>query len=295
MVLGFALLGCDPELLPDPNPYAIFSNMPSAEIFACGQRMSLGVCSVERGSELSKIGFGIQGYYEGTARVYSEACGIDYTVRFNRSQSFAIPLPGKLETNCLLAVALTPEYPGERESGIVIGGIEAFVYLKAIEPGSLHHNFVSKLSASGSENILFTAPKGTLMVRGCGAKIDKPIEAGQVTLALTELPPMAISRCIYEGAVVGSEAPVFFTWVVWKYADNFVPAAQAKLTQNGDTLEVDSDSATFVVGLDGEFKAGPKAKFEFDPTHSHTLRTLTVGGRNTLMNFDPGKGWVWNK
>ena len=294
-VLGFALMGCDPELLPDPNPYAIFSNMPSAEVFACGKRMSLGVCDVEKGTELSKVNFGIQGYYEGTARIYSEACGIDYTVRFNQSQSFGIPLPGKLETNCLLAVALTPEYPGERNSGIVIAAIEAFVYLRAIDAQALHHNFISKIPASGADHIAFDAPKGTLMVRGCGAKLDKPIEKGLFVLPLSELPALGISRCIYEGVVLNDGPPVFFTWLVWKYADNFVPAAQAKVTQNGNNLEVDADPASFVIALDGQFKNGHKNSFDFDPDTSHVLRTLTVGGRNTLMTFEPKKGWLWNR
>lgn len=291
--LVFALIGCKPSLIPDPNPYSIYSNYPTAEVWACGKRMNLGSCALSLGEPLNNLNLKIQGYFEGTARVYSDACGIDSTVRFSRSKLFNVHLPGIVKNSCVISIAITPEFPGELDSGIVIGSLEAFIRVKAIEKGARYLSFVSKIPSKASASVFIKTTGGRLILRGCEANIDRTVPAGETDLNLSEVPNLGVSRCAYEGAIAEENGTIFFNWLVWRYDDKYVPAALPSLEEDGEDLIVQADPATFLIIFDDKQYSGNSASFEFEKTEAHTLRTITVGGRNIIGEYAPNKGWSW--
>lgn len=293
--LVFSLMGCRPSLVPDSNSYSIFSNYPTAEVIACGKRMNVGSCAAVIGTPLNDINLQIQGYFDGTARIYSEECQLDYTVRFNQSRLFKVPLPGKVKNSCVIAIAITPEFPEERESGIIIGALEAFIRVRAIESEARYFSFVSKIPSESNDKIEFVSEGGRLIIRGCDAQIDKKINAGVTTIELKDFPERNVSRCIYEGAVIGSQSNILFSWLVWKYEKNYVTAATPVVEEDGNDIIVSADPATFVLTFDDIKSDGSQASFDFDKTKPHILRAITVSGRNVIGEYTPNRGWRWIK
>lgn len=297
-IFGLALLltGCGASLKPDPNPYAVLSNVPTAEFEACGSKaQGLKICTLERGRPLNDVGLAVQGYYRGTVRVTSAACGIDQTYRYDKSSLDQVFLTGVVREECLIAIVVAPEYPRERKSAVEIGTLEAFVWVKPVSRDDAHLKYISVIPSDYTARISIPSKSGRVIMRGCDADVNEQVNAidGSVTLSLSMLPARGMGRCVYEGAIVTEDKTQWFTWLVWKHSKLYVPASIPVIEEKGGKLLVVADAATTVLSLDSEAKIAAAAKFSFDPAVPHILRALTVAGRNMIGLYDPKGGWRW--
>lgn len=295
-IMAALFIGCGQSLRPDSNPYAITSNAPTAEINVCGKKfLGLGACSIVKGENLSTLKVSVQGYNSGTIRVTSDKCGVDYDMRYSGHRDVSIPLYGQALESCILAVSVQPEFEGERESGLVIGSLKGFIRIRVIEDSSQSwKGFFTKVSESGNSFIEFSGVDSRVVIRGCDSLFDKQVLAinGRIRIALSDLPSIGVKGCVYEGLVDDGENQVFFTWMVWRTSKNYVPAIKPEMFYDGEDIVIDGENATSVIGIDDKYVLDKKASLKFDRSKKHTIRTLTIGGRNNVGEYDPSSGAV---
>lgn len=299
-IVGLALLlcGCGPVLRPDPNPYAITSNVPTAEVIACGSRViGLKACGIVRGQPLATLDLRIQGYNTGTVRVSSDKCGVEFDVRYSGHAPIEVPLSGLAQENCLLAISVQPEFPQEKKNAIVIGALKAFVRVRVLDQDQVWEGFESKVAENGDTSIDVNSASGKLMVRGCDAQIEEAVQSvdGKVKVPLAKLPKQGVKSCVYEGVVTSELGSVFFTWMVWRHAKDYVPAIVPSVSFDGKRIIIQADPATSVVSVDGEYHLTNALSMKFDRKKAHVVRTLTVGGRNVFGEYDQKRGFQWQK
>lgn len=258
--------------------------------------MGLKSCSVVRGQPLDSIRLTVQGYNTGTVRVTSDACGVEYDARYTGGAEVRVPLHGLAQENCLLAISVQPEFPGERDSAIVIGSLKAFVRVRVLDAGDDWRGYESKISEGASASIAVPAAAGILHIRGCGAVIDQAV-IPLLDAVSVDLPPLpGVRSCVYEGVILGDNgANTYFTWMVWRHRANYVPPPIPHVAIQGGNLTVMGEPAVTAVGLDGEYHVGQGASMSFDPARAHVIRALTVGGRNILGEYEPGKEIQWKR
>lgn len=298
VILAILITGCTPLLRPDPNPYAITSNMPTAEVMVCGERvMGLGSCSIERGKSLSDLEIKVQGYNSGTIRITSDSCGVEFDARYSGSKSIQVPIQGTADSNCLLAISVQPEFEGERESGLVIGSLKAFIWIRVLDPNQEWQWFSSKLSEDADASIEVESDNTELFIRGCDATIDKTVKPlnGKVKIKLSDLPKKGITGCIYEGVITGEKKSKFFSWMVWKSPLNYVPAVEPDVSFDSDKIVIKGEQPTSVISIDEFYYTQQFGKFFFDKEEKHVVRTITVGGRNIVGEYDPDGGFKWKR
>lgn len=298
VALALILSGCNVALRPDPNPYAITSNVPTAEIVACGNRfLGLAACSAVRGEPLSNVKIQVQGYNVGTIRVTSDSCGVDFDVRYAGSVPVDVPIPGVAQENCVLAIAVLPEFPDEKENAVVIGALKAFVRIRVIDKGQDWQWYSNRIAENADETISIDSGDGRLVVRGCDAQLDRPAVAveGKITFKLSELPNKGVKGCVYEGAVIGDSSSKLFTVMIWRHTKDYVKAVSPGFTLGADSLALFGENATTVLSFDNTYVVAQSASSKFDPKVKHVVRSLTVGGRNTIGEYDPEKGFTWKR
>ena len=284
------LTGCGKSLRPDPNPYALISNVPTAEVVACGDRvLGLKSCAVERGQPLASVPIQVQGYNAGTVRVTSDNCGVEFDVRYAKNAAVDIRMPGLAQETCVLAISVQPEFPQERKSGLVIAALKAFVAIRVLEPGSEWSGHESKIALDADASLVL--PSGRLLVRGCGAQVDR--ESGG-RLKLSEMPNPGAKDCVYQGVVMG-QVNHYFTWMVWRHAAEYVPAVEPGVSFDGKSVVIQADPATSVIAVDGSYYLANALSVKFDRQKSHIVRTLTIGGRNVVGLYDPKGGFSWRR
>lgn len=299
---GLALLtyGCGGAgLRPDPNPYALASNVPTAELVACGSRvMGLKTCAIERGRPLSDVQIDVQGYNQGGVLATSEKCEVEFPVRYTGHAQVRVPLTGIARESCIVAVTITPEFPSERDSALVIGALKGFVWVRVTDPGEAWRGFETKIAAGVDTSIevpAFDGQPNHIMVRGCGAKIDRDgmPEQGVMRVKLSEMPDPGVKGCVYEGAVISKGQALLFSWVVWRHTKDYVPAATPAVLIEGKRLSIAGDPSVSVLSLDGVYRLTSGRTFNFDPARAHVVRALTIGGRNVVGEYDPKGGFRW--
>lgn len=298
VAVAILLCGCGPALRPDPNPYAMASNVPTAEIRACGSRaIGLKSCSVLRGEPLDSIKLSIQGYNSGTVRVTSDKCGLEFDARYSMSKEVEVPIPGNAQESCVVAISVQPEFPNERSSGIVIGSLKAFVRIRVIDADQQWTSFASKIQEGSDAFIDVDSPTSRVVIRGCDSQFDQEVQSidGKIRLSLSMLPEKGISACAYEGVVVGEERSLYFTWFVFRHSKKYIPAPSPVVSFDGDNILIEGEQAVSVVSLDGSYVVSNAMSAKFDRSTPHVVRLLTVGGRNILGEYDPDGGFEWRR
>jgi hypothetical protein len=260
--------------------------------------MGLKTCAIERGRPLSELGVRVQGYGSGAVRVTSDSCEVDYPARYTGSAEVAVPLEGAARDHCMLAVVVTPEFPGERDSSLVIGALKAFVWVHVVDQGEAWQGFEDRLPTGSTTSIALEARPGDhIMVRGCGAKLDRTAsEQGVERVKLSELPDPGVKLCAYEGAVLAQGAPPrFFSWLVARHRKDYVEPETPAFELEGDKLTLGGAGYVSVLALDANFQVSGGRQFKMDPAKPHVVRALSISGRNVLGLYEPGRGFKWTR
>jgi hypothetical protein len=292
------LTGCGGSLRPDPNPYALKSNVPTAEIVACGGRaVGLKTCAIERGRDLAELDIRVQGYGSGTVLATSDSCQLEYPTRYTGNAEVSVPLAGPAAESCVIAITVTPEYPGERKSSLEIGALKAFVRVRVTDHGASWFGQSDKVPEGGDLALAVPGKPGDhIMVRGCDAKLDRELSQ-DAALRLSDLPYPGMKGCAYEGAVDHKDGTrTLFTWLVWRHAKAYVPAPnpEAKLGTydstrgSGFSISLEADPSVSVLSFDASYKLKNSRAVRYDPAKPHVIRALTVGGRNVVGEFENG-------
>lgn len=291
------LTACASQLKPDPVPGALDSGYPTAEILACGQRaVGLAICTIEQGDPLESLNIGVQGYYKGVVRIDSEACSIHTSYRYDNSRVVKAPLAGPAATECAIDFVVSPEYPREDNSGLVIESIKGRVWIRIVPPGSPHFGRNTKIpqAVNAFLDIPYSDPNPVRVVfRGCSTTFDRTVQpsGGKIRIALHDLRNMfRVENCIFEGAVLGPR-PLRVTWQVWSYSSNFTPLSIPATRISNGKLYIKAEQAVSIIALDNKYQVSNETTFDFDPRRPHILRMATVGGR--IMIGEWNSGWTW--
>lgn len=287
------LIGCSGKLRPDPSISAIEANYPTLEIDACGKKWhGLAMCGLQKDESYSKINLKIQGYNEGTLRVDSKNCNLDFSINYTNNQSIPIHVPGSINRNCIISFTLSPKFPNEQDTAIQIYSIRGHVAINLIDVTAWQRG-VRKVSGNfSSELSLFSGfGESVVLMEGCGKSYKKKFIAdnsGLITIELADAIhfPYDIGTCIIEGFLTSEELEDFsFNIFVAKYDSNFTPLPFPVITRDRK-LNVEGDESVSIINLDDKIVVDRVASFKFDETLPHTLRLLTVKGRTVIG--------VWN-
>ena len=281
------LAGCAGKLKPDSVPGAMASHYPTAEFTACGTRfVGLGICPAYQGGVLE-----VQGYYKGTIQIDSERCNIHIKTRYENSQSVKVALAN---TSCVVDFVVSPEYPNDAKSGIVIESLKGRLYWKSLPQGAAYFSQSTKVKEGLNASFSFPADEPVkLSFRGCGITYDeeKEPENGKITVMLRDIVFMDMPMdCILEGAAIGSKV-TRLTWQVWSYDSAFTPLAVPSAEVKNKKLTVKAEGPVSVLSLDDQYVIDNQTTFKFDPSKPHVLRLITTGGR--LLIGEWSGSWTW--
>lgn len=308
VVILLSVSGCGKMLRPDSVIPASQANYPTAEFNACGKKwQGLGFCSLDEGKSYSDINFQIQGYHSGTIRVTSVDCSIDDDfIRYDGSQSIPFSIPGIAKKSCLISFVVSPEYPKEYNSGLVVNSLKGHLWISVGSPTKIREGFTSKVQEDADEILpLQVDAPGEYRVafRGCETKYDKVHEVGEDKLIQIHLKDLlvkesfGVSSCIYAGGIEDSSKSVrYITWMVFGYDKKFVPLPHPVIVFEKENILIKADVNVSVISLDDDYQIDNEATFKkFDRTIEHTLRMITVGGRLLIGIWDAKKGefkWI---
>lgn len=297
LAVATLLSACAGQLKPDPVPGALDSGYPTAELLACGKRaVGLAICTIEQGKPLESLNIRVQGYYKGTVQIDSEACEIHTAYRYDNSQVVKAPLSGPATEECAIDFVVSPEYPKESNSGLVIESLKGRVWIRVIPAGAKHfgQNTKIKQGINAYLNIPYqSATPVRVVFRGCNTKFDKQMAPvnGVIRIALHDLRNMfQVESCIFEGTVLGATT-LRVTWQVWSYAKEFTPLGIPEVKVSGGKLSVKADKAVSIIALDDKYEVSNETEFDFDASKSHILRMATVGGRIVIGEWSGS--WTW--
>lgn len=306
-ILSIVLGGCA-SIVEDPVfPPALEAEYPTAEVWACDRvpdNLGQTSCALPKGSLLNEINLQVATYYKGTVSVVGEACGIRIDKTYDGTKLLPIKLPGILKSNCLLTVTVSPKFPKEEDSGIVIHSLRGHVAVKAlgindkvwsghaakiIDP-TFNHKVV--LWVGGKQEI-------RVVVAGCGldAYDQKHQIDGLYEFNTNEIfvPGIGQKTCVLEGVIINRFKDILFTVVVSVYNSDFNPLPVPEIKMDGDEIEVIADDAVSAIAFDDQYEIARSKTFKkIDWSKPHYIRLLTVKGRAVLGIWEPGTGvWQW--
>lgn len=303
LVLLF-VLGCGSKLRPDTFPASIASGYPTAELRAAGKLWNgLAVVSIRKGEPLSSLDLSVQGYYQGTVRATSEACGIDLSRQYQNSELISLPAIGRAQKSCLIAVTINPLYPKQENQDLVVRGFRGYISV-TVTDGSEWVGDAIKVSGSWSRKLKkFIGGSGQVRVvmDGCGKAFDKQLDLdskGYVEIPVNEaVQKSAPGACALAGVVISPQFKnLLFKVLVAVYKTDYVPLPIPIVKLEGKTLEVQGTSEVSIVALDNVLTISDKFKTkEFDASKPQVLRLLTVQGRFILGEWSAAKGWTWKQ
>lgn len=303
LILFFAILSvsCASCLVPDQNPPAIDSRYPTLEwVTNKTFYLGTGIEAIRIGDDVGTLGLSFQGYYDGTARIFSRECNLDQTIIYSKSQKVSIPLSGQALHSCLISVAMSPTYPTQKNQAEVVYGFEGHFALKVIEPKDHWFGFRKVLTGDWSDSVHLPVDEdGDLEYFTSGCSITHhgvaKADGGVITIGLNQSVKKEVGLCVMEGAVFQKDHPdVVFTVIVSQYKSNYVPLAIPDVDISGDKITVVGPAETSFVGMDSIFKNDRKSTFTFDINSRHVIRLLTVKGRSNLGIYNGETGeWRW--
>lgn len=289
------LVSCKSALKKDLIPSAIDSGYPTVEINACDTTfVGIGVCKVEHESDLSDLVISVQGYYKGTLQVDSDAAKLHATLKYENHQKIPIFLSGTADKSFMIDFVLSPEYPDETKSGIIVQALKGRLRVEVIHPGIPYVSDSVKIKQN-TEYVfplaLYEGETVKTIISGCEADFSQ-FGIGPILVPLSSLRRIPfVQDCVFEGVILGFKYPTRFTWQVWSYSEDFVPLPIPKVYFSNDTLVIEADKSVSIISVDNEYKITNKGKFNCQESKSHTLRIITVNGRVLIGKWD--KKWTW--
>lgn len=293
--LGIILLvlsGCGaPGPRPDPFIPAIDAGYPTAEIRACGKLWhGQGICQLKPGE---KLAFSVQGYFSGLITAFSQECGINLSRRYENSEriQFSISRPSR---NCVIAITLTPEFPGQKGKGVAVSGQKGVLAVFPTD-GSKWVGEARRVTGNWRATLRATiGGSGSVRVAlaGCGPTFDRELEldsSGRVQVPLHQAMQVPSGgRCAATGVVISPRyKDVLLAAVVSSYrTSNFAPLPLPIVRG----FELEGDGAVSAIHWDGGYELSNRVKFKerFPPV----VRLLTAGGRSVIGQWN-GKEWAW--
>ena len=309
LILFAVLVSCSHgDLREDPVIPAIKVNYPTLEFQACGETFhGLGICYLERGSAHNEVNLKIQGYYKGTIRVYSSACGLDMTFTYAENELMKIKLP-KLEPgrSCLVTAVMSPEYPKKASKDVATYSFKGHLAIRIEKPEEIWYGETRKVTGnwrSQYDLMVGNFPKALVAIRGCGKAYNKKmtLDQGYARIKLSEAAErLEMGDCVAEGvALVKNETDTTFSILLTQYATElpddpqwkdyaFSPLAIPRVEFSGGEIKVVASPEVSIISLNGEYEINNKAEFKFDRTKPNILRILTVKGRSVLGLWSAG-------
>ena len=265
-----------------------------------------GVCYLKKGEAFDSIALEIQGYFSGTGRIVSEACHLDKTFTYKDHELIRITLPNsEPERNCAVNITLSPEYPREWRSGIEVYSLIGALAVRKQSGDEVWESYTRKLTGNTSAffhiNIGQNA-RARVVVRGCGIKYDKQLEAqnGHLFIPIAEtVAKKETGTCIAEGLALAGKSEFTFTALVAQYATSlpndpkwagfaFGPLAEPAIEIDGDEIIVTGSDQVSVVSAGGEYRARSSGDFSYNPNQTQIIRAVTVKGRTAIGILEPG-------
>jgi len=293
------VIGCGSRIKRDDNIPASHANFPSAEFSACGKRfIGLGQCPVIKGEPNDSVKMQIMAYFAGTVRVVSQECQIDSSFRYNGSGFIDIYIPGRGRNNCVISFVVSPEFPKEDKSDIIVHSVEGHLLLRVTDPNGkwVGHSQKVRQGARFQFRIESDRPANFFLV-GCGVEITDrrtPFE-GAIEVGTDELGNDAIRACVYDGALIFDDnTEQRFTLAAWYFDPKYLRLPIPIIESNSRSINVLADGTVSIIAFDDQIEISNESRFRFDDTQTHVLRLLTVAGRTLVGDFDPQSGrWKW--
>jgi hypothetical protein len=286
------------------------ANYHSAEFSACGKRFhGIGICPVLTEQDLDNVGFAIQGYYQGTIRV-STNCRLDNplpdSVRYLSNNLVPYYLAGKASQSCLISFVVSPEFPEEDSSGLVIHSFVGHLWIRVLNAGQSFMGFADKVAAGKNPTQIAVIPdvgdasqvQVAFESSLCGVQpnpVNLPVENGILNIPLNKfIDEVGVKTCVLNGVAFLPSGPLRISWFIDGYDTKFLPLPIPAIVQKDSKIEISGDENVSVIALDSDFKIDREAIFDFDPARFHVLRLLTIHGRSVIGEYDPVKGkWSW--
>lgn len=296
------------KLREDPVIPAAVAGYPTLEFSACGKTYhGLGVCYLNRGEAFDSVELRVQGYFQGTGRVVSQACKLDYTFTYKDSELIRIKLPNsEPEKNCAVNITLSPEYPKEWRSGIEVYSLIGVLAVRLQDGEETWSGETRRLTGNWKSNLhLSLGPahsSARVVIRGCGIAYDKALKAegGELYIPLEQ----AVKRqerglCVAEGVALTNGVDFTFSVLIAQYATElpndpkwagfgFGPLAIPVTELSGSKIKLTGAEQVSVVSMDRSYEVQSKASFKFDRNKPHIIRLITVKGRTVLGFWEPG-------
>lgn len=286
------------KIKPDPSPLsAIQANYPTAEFNACGKLWhGLGVCSIVRGKSLSSLNFSIQGYYEGSVRIDSKDCEISKTVSYKNNGRINGGLSGTADKSCVVTFTVSPTYPKQQDSTIVVSGFRGSLRVKVLEPKDEWEGTFFRFPVGGNKTWDFSIGETNAVnvyMTGCGKEFNKqikPSSSGRIKVPIHEAVLNKQQTCVIEGVVQSPEFDdLLFTVHVARYASTFNPLPEPIDTFDGKKLTIKADNAVSIVSVGDKYEISNEGEFAINSTLSYTVRAITTKGRSALGVWSPSK------
>ena len=285
------LASCLGKLRPDPSPISAYdAGYPTVEFYACDQRFNgVGICPASPNTHMSLL---IQGYYKGTIEAVSDRCRVNYKARYDNNTPAVIDI--EVKESCNIDIVVTPEYPNEAKSALEIAPLKGRLYIRAFTD-ALPYKLQSNKVQQGTDEMFDLPDAGRVVFKGCGANFDRTFDR-KTFIRLSELVSVTKGDCTFNGVFISGGKSTRLIWQVWIYDQTFtqipIPSVNIKKTQ----LVVTADTAVSISAIDQDYIVKNTAKFDFDPKVGHTLRLLTIKGRNLWGYWDPKtQTWGWVK
>lgn len=292
ILLFLFLLSCSGgSIKPDPTMGSMDANYPTVEFLACGNIWhGLGVCPIKKGQTMSDINLEIQGYYNGTIKVVSD-CGFNENKRYKDSEKISLRSsePAK---SCIISFVVSPEYPKEEKTPVVVRSLSGYLAVSAIEDGDDFSGYVSKIKQGTDSSIFIDADQGDRRVvfKGCGKSYDRTITSvgGLIEIQASDvMGPIGITQCPLSGGI-SNDTTKYITWMIWGYHGDFQPLSDPVVKVSKNKLTLIADPTVSVVSVGNLFKIGSSATFKIDKDKTYILRAVTVSGRTAIGLYKNG-------
>lgn len=300
------LISCQaPTLVPDGGLSAIDAGYPTAEFRACGRTWhGLGICSISKGDDLSKLGFEVQGYADGTIRADSVDCSISaLTRRYSANGSVDKILKGPAERSCVVTFTVSPEYPAQRRGTVVVNGFRGHLRVKVVAANEDAELLTSKVSGLFTKfwrvDTGDTAPV-RVQLFGCDRTFDKvltPAQDRSVMIPLHEAVGATPRTCVLEGTL---SSPGFqnitLSAIVSRYISSFnplsIPDVTFKNSGKNARIIISADPQVSALSVGSKYEFSSSAEFPWDKTAPTVIRALTVKGRSVIGIYSPNSGEI---